>query len=226
MSAEGGARSPERGNRKKVLVCFAVKEEANPFQRAMGPSTQVRVLITGMGERNTRFAFEQALAEEKPGLVLTCGFAGGLRPELKTGTVLCQCKQDPELATRLEKAGARPGKFAFSNSVATTAAEKRTLWDKSKADAVEMESQVIQMICQEKNIPCATVRVILDSAEEDLPLNFNELMTQDQTLNYAKLGLILLRSPGKIRALLKLQKQSRAAAEKLSMVLLRFHPIG
>ncbi len=211
---------------ERVLVCFAVKEEANPFRKALGSSTQVRVLVTGMGERNTRIAFEHAISTSKPDLVLTCGFAGGLRPGLPAGTVLYQCAGEPEIATRLEQAGAKLGKFTFSAAVATTVAEKRTLWDNSKADAVEMESHVIQSICKDKNIPCATVRVILDSAEEDLPLNFNELMTSDQKLSFPKLVFTVLRSPGKIGALLKLQKQSRAAATELSVVLLRFGRIG
>jgi hypothetical protein len=65
------------------------------------------------------------------------------------------------------------------------------------------------------------VRVILDTAEEDLPLDFNQLMNARQQMDYGKLALALARSPGKLGALLRLQKQSRAAAEALAAVLAR-----
>lgn len=220
MSVDGGIRNAKfRQSGKKLLVCFAVKEEAAPFRKAVGTSDRVRIVVTGMGERNARTAFERAISQETPDLVVTCGFAGGLRPGLAHGTVLYECDGQPDLAGRLQKGGALRGKFVFSGLVASTAAEKRVLWEQSKADAVEMESHVVQAICKEGKIPCATVRVILDRAEEDLPLNFNELMTPDQRLSYAKLMLKLLLSPSKIGALMKLQTQSRAAAEKLSSVL-------
>jgi hypothetical protein len=82
-----------------------------------------------------------------------------------------------------------------------------------------MESQVICAVCREQNIPSATVRVILDTANEDLPLDFNQLMTADQKLSYGKLALALAKSPGKIGVLLRLQKEGEAAAGKLAVVL-------
>jgi hypothetical protein len=83
-----------------------------------------------------------------------------------------------------------------------------------------MESEAIRRICTGHGISSATVRVVLDTAEEDLPLDFNALMTAEQQMSYGKLTAALARSPGKIPALLRLQKQSQAAAEKLAKVLL------
>ncbi len=209
---------------RKVLVCFAVKEEAAPFRRRFGPQqSRAEVLITGLGAANAERTLRALLnSPHRPALVLSCGFAGGLRPGLETGAVLYETEAGQGIKSRLEEAGARMGRFMFSTRVATTAEEKRALWEESKADAVEMESQTICVICREQGIPSATVRVVLDTAARDLPLDFNQLMTADQRMSYGKLALALVRSPGKIEALLQLQKQSRSAAEKLADVLEKF----
>ena len=82
-----------------------------------------------------------------------------------------------------------------------------------------MESQIICECCREQTVSSGTVRVILDTAGEDLPLDFNEMMTAEQRMDYAKLAMALVKSPGKVSALLRLQKQSGEAAERLAEVL-------
>jgi nucleoside phosphorylase len=178
-----------------------------------------------MGRENAETSLREAFKREKPELVLTCGFAGGLRPGLARGGVLYETK-DEALKPALEAAGARAGHFLFSSHVASTANEKRALWEKSKADAVEMESNAICAVCGEHGVPSATVRVVLDTVDEDLPLDFNRLMTADQKMSYGKLAMALARSPGKIGPLLRLQKQSTWAAERLASVLTAFLKSG
>jgi adenosylhomocysteine nucleosidase len=174
-----------------------------------------------MGRDNAARRVGAALAGEKPELVLSCGFAGGLDPELPAGTVVYAADAETGLGPALLAAGARPARFHCANQVACTAASKRTARAASGADAVEMESEVIRALCHEQNIPSATVRVILDGASEDLPLDFNLLMTPDQRLDPVKLTLALVKSPARVSALIRLQRQSRCAARKLADVLAR-----
>jgi adenosylhomocysteine nucleosidase len=211
---------------RKVLVCFALKEEARPFQQWAGGRDNIKVILVGMGKRNAERAIRDALAEEQPRLVLTCGSAGGLRPELTIGSVVFEADAETGLEPALLVAGAQRGCFHCSDRVATTAAEKRALRQSTGADAVEMESEVIRAVCREQNIPSATVRAILDSAEEDLPLDFNPLLTAEQKLSYARLALALVKSPGKVAALLRLRKHSQAAARSLADVLARITAAG
>ena len=157
---------------------------------------------------------------EKPALVLTCGFAGGLNPELKIGDVVFST-DEPALHEKLKVAGAKATEFYCAARVAVTAAEKAELRRTTGADVVEMESEAIHALCRERGIRCATVRVISDTANEDLPLDFNRLSNPDSSLNYGKLALAVAKSPGKIPALLRLQRHSRLAAERLAQVLVK-----
>jgi adenosylhomocysteine nucleosidase len=226
-----------------TLICFALKEEAAPFRKiaaGMVASAQadISILITGIGRQNTEKSACEFFATHSPELVLTCGFAGGLNPELKLGEVVFEIlssssrREPAQTETRnqsepiyigchdkLIAAGAKPAKFFFADRIATTVAEKKKLRDETGADAVEMESAAIYAVCRERGIPCATVRVISDTASEDLPLDFNALATPDKSLDFGKLFLAIAKSPGKIGALMQLQKKTRFAAEQLADVL-------
>jgi len=210
-----------------TLVCFALKEEAAPFRRRAAQRPGVFTLITGMGRERAGLAVRDFLgmgAAVAPSRVFTCGFAGGLHPDGRSGEVIFEiagpdAALNAALRAKLLAAGAKPGTFFCADRIAITAAEKRRLRAETGADAVEMESAAIHAVCRERGLPCATVRVISDAADEDLPLDFNALFKPDQSLRWGRLLLTLARSPGKIGALPALQKQPRRAAQRLAEVL-------
>jgi adenosylhomocysteine nucleosidase len=227
-----------------TLVCFALKEEAAPFRKMAASRPHVSLLLTGIGRKNAEKSVHEFLAGNSPKLVLTCGFAGGLKPDLKPGMVVFEASEPPSITSRsrgdeaqikgisetphvvsyhlwekLLGAGAKPAKFFCADRIATTVAEKKKLRVETGADAVEMESGAIHPVCRERGIPCATVRVISDTAGEDLPLDFNALVKPDLSLDYGKLAWAIAKSPGKISALMQLQKKTRFAAEQLAGVL-------
>jgi adenosylhomocysteine nucleosidase len=201
-----------------TLVCFALKEEAAPFRKLVVGRADVCVLVTGIGRINTERALRKFFANNSPCRIFTCGLAGGLDPKLVLGEVVFSTS-DVALEKALIKSRARQAKFVCTATIASTAAEKQKLRVITEADAVEMESEVVHEICQEREIPCATVRVISDTAHEDLPLDFNQLSNPDQSLNFGKLALTIAKSPGKIPALLRLQKNTSFAAQRLAEVL-------
>ena len=231
-----------------TLICFALKEEAAPFRSGLRRGHAVSILLTGIGRQNAETSVRELLGSAPapgaavdasstakandaasfatregacaPQLVLTCGFAGGLNQDLKLGDVVFEVHSpESKVQSQLLAAGARPAKFFCADRVATTVAEKKKLRDETGADAVEMESAAIHAVCEEMKIPCATVRVISDTANEDLPLDFNALSKPDKSLDFSKLFLTVAKSPGKISALMELQIKSKFAAEKLAEVL-------
>jgi adenosylhomocysteine nucleosidase len=202
----------------QTLVCFALNEEAGAFRKLTFGREDVSILVTGIGRRNSERTLVERLNQRTPRRVLTCGFAGGLDPALAAGDVLCST-DDERLRGELMAAGARPVTFYCATRIATKVAEKLELRRTTGADAVEMESEAIHTICRERRIPCATVRAISDTANEDLPLDFNQLSKPDLTLDFGKLLVAIAKSPGKIPGLLRLQKNSNLAAQRLAEVL-------
>ncbi len=216
-----------------TLVCFALETEARAFRKLLAGQADVSILITGIGKKNAKRAVRNFLQQNSPRRVFTCGFAGGLDPELKIGDVVFEKPRTPSdgerasgrtgegLLAELLAAGARAASFHCAARVAITAMEKALLRHTTGKDAVEMESETIHAVCRERDIPCTTVRVISDAVHEDLPVDFNQLSNPDQSLNFSKLALTIAKSPGKIPALLRLQKNTSFAAQRLTEVLER-----
>jgi adenosylhomocysteine nucleosidase len=205
---------------RTLLVCFAVKEEARPFQKLLRGRKDVRVLVTGMGAGNAKSSIHKALDQDLPEIVFSCGFAGALDPDLPIGTVVFEAPTTrPEWTAPLLALGARAASFICAERVAITAAEKSALRRQSGCDAVEMESKAISAVCAERGVDCITLRVISDAAQEDLPLDFNSLMTPGKSLSFARLVLAVLKAPHKIPALIRLGRNSATAARQLASVL-------
>jgi adenosylhomocysteine nucleosidase len=202
-----------------LLICFAVKEEMKFFPFPSWKDSSVQVWVTGIGRRNAAENIRDAIGCVQPERVITAGFAGGLNPRLPCGAVIYEQDFDAGFARELEELGAIPVRFHCHRRVAITAAEKSALWRETGADAVEMESSVIRTICRELHIPSATVRVISDDAQQDLPLDFNALMTSDDRINYLKLMWAVISRPGRIPKLIQFQHQTLDAARKLGAVL-------
>ncbi|MGH8024597.1 MAG: hypothetical protein ACRED1_13495 [Limisphaerales bacterium] len=216
-----------QSQKSDVAVCFALAEEAGPFRKIRGE--KVPVFLTGIGRKNAENATHEFLAGHTPSLLMTCGFAGGLAPEMKIGDVIFEIPGradvpgDPLTAirSRLIDAGAKEGKIFCADRIATTAADKRRLREETGADAAEMESGAVQAVCAARRIPCVTVRVISDTAGRDLPLDFNQFLTENKTLDMSRLMITVAKSPWKMGALMELQKNTKLAAQRLAEALVK-----
>ena len=204
------------------LVCFAVAQEAKPFRAWSTKGFRGQILCTGIGPQNARNAILAGLSKFQPAVVLTCGWAGALNPALNFGTVVFQADNPFPRAGALTRLGAAAAMFHGSDRIIVTAAEKERLRRETGADAVDMESQIIREICRERGIPSATMRVISDTAQEDLPIDFNTIARPDYSISYLKLAMTLGRSPKRLAALLAFHRRLQQSAERLAGFLGRF----
>jgi adenosylhomocysteine nucleosidase len=201
-----------------LLICFAVKEEMKFFPCQSWKASSVQVWVTGIGRHNAAENIRDAIARVQPERVITAGFAGGLNPRLPAAPSFMSRISTP-VSPRIGGIGRHSRPIPLPSPRRHHGGGEERPVAQTGADAVEMESSVIRTICREFKIPSATVRVISDDARQDLPLDFNALMTSDDRINYLKLMWAVLSRPSRIPKLIQFQHQTLDAARKLGAVL-------
>jgi adenosylhomocysteine nucleosidase len=152
------------------------------------------LVANGAGERRIERVLRTKRDVDK---ILSIGFCGALDPGLRVGDVL-------------EGSG-----ILTSHRVAVTAAEKRALREQTGASAVEMEAGAVEAKAREWGVPFGCIKVVSDTASEDLPLDFNRCRDREGRLSRARIAFAALARPWAISGLMRLDRNCRAAAEKL-----------
>jgi nucleoside phosphorylase len=107
------------------------------------------------------------------------------------------------------------GKLLSIDRVVCSVAEKADL-RRTGADAVEMEAAAVMEKAAEWKIPFYCIRVITDTAAENLPLDFNLMRDTGGRFSYSKIFAAALRRPGSVfPELLKLNQRCKDASEAL-----------
>ncbi|MGB9601441.1 MAG: hypothetical protein ACP5MG_13840 [Verrucomicrobiia bacterium] len=201
---------------KNIPLVFALKQEAKYFN----PPPYVQIFFCGMGGKNAANFTNEFIKTFNPQILFTCGFAGALNPELKLNSIVFSAPE--QTAGVLKRLGAIESRFYCSTRVICSSKEKLNLYQQTGADAVEMESGIIKNVCEKHNVACVVIRVISDTAYEDLPLDFNELINANGKIKMFKLIARVSARPLLARRLLNFQKQTDAAARALGEFLNRF----
>ncbi len=149
------------------------------------------------------------------GLVST-GFCGALDPALKLYDIFVPVAQAflpvcPVVSpSRLYKSGT----LLSIDHVAITAAEKSEL-HKSGAAVIEMEAAAVATKAREYNLPFYCIRVVTDTGEENLPLDFNRMRGANGRFSRTKILAAAFRKPAVFPKLLKFNKRCTNAAQAL-----------
>ena len=231
---------------RAVAACFT----AGGVTAAGAPETvryqvgahQFVVVESGVGFDNAARAVEKLIHDERPDLLISTGFCGGVAPELQTGDVVVAKKiivagegGFEEIPAGLSPVGlnfvaleAADGKRTVGGTFVSTAAITSKallaamLPDCYPTPVVEMESGAIAIIAAEQGIPLLAIRAVSDAADEELGFSLDEFCDADmrRILPY-KVLLTVLRKPRIIPQLVRLSRSSRRAAENLTAALSR-----
>jgi nucleoside phosphorylase len=197
----------------------------------------VAVLLTGAGPRAAREAISRIVWDDSGNLefCISSGLAGALRPTNPIAQVLAGeevvskgshdddgansvVASSESLISFAAKCGATvAGKFYSSERAISRADEKQHL---GKAyDAVEMESFEILSRAAASGVPAVAIRAISDLVGEDLPLDMNEVFSDQGQVSIPRVIGQVARHPQSLPGLIKLGQQSKQAAESLAMFL-------
>jgi nucleoside phosphorylase len=229
----------------RILVTFAVEAEFAPWRklrqfekRSNGAAeyfagrigiADVNVVLTGVGGKSTWLETIKIVWNGDVDVCVSAGLAGALHPEYQIGEVLAarevqavswnrRIPSDAKLVQLAEEHGARAvDSFYSTDRVIGLASGKRELG--KVADAVEMESGEVLYEARAFGAKVVAIRGISDSADEDLPLDFNRVMTPSGEVSIPKVLGEVVRHPMSAPALVRFGKQSRMAAEKLGAFL-------
>ena len=167
-----------------LLICFAVKEEMKFFRNESWKSGSIQVWVTGIGRKNAAENIREAIARVQPERVISAGFAGGLNPALKLGTVIYEQDFDAGFLRGSWRNWERCRQsFIATRRVAITTARKNGRfgrkhpptpwrWNRPSSAPFATSSKFRARLCE--SFPMMP--------EQDLPLDFNALMTSEDRI--------------------------------------------
>ena len=203
-------------------------------------SREYWIVRTGMGLENAKQAAVRVLAHQPFSLAFSTGFACALIA-VDVGALLAGYDvvltrgQGADVSPMIAVPGierdavvgcvkhAEPpghiGRFVSTDRVIGSAVEKRRFAEVAGAIGLDMESAALAAEAQRAQVPFVVVRAVSDLVDEDLPLDFNLFL---RPTGWLKGLAAIVGRPSSLRGLLRLHRQSRAAAKNLTTFFQRY----
>ena len=226
---------------RATLILTAVELEAATLARALelprlaeGPGVfgrgAVRVAVVGLRARLLAERWPALAAGLDRPLVVSAGVCGALDPSLAPGALVVPGRlvgpdgESPEVSAdhhRLAMAvapSAATGCLATSREVVPTPRDKATLFARTGAVAVDMESSLIAEAAAGAGLPAIAVRGVSDAAHQSLPAELAGLVTAEGRLRIAGAAALLAR-PRVVPRALELRRATHDALRAVAAVL-------
>jgi adenosylhomocysteine nucleosidase len=205
-----------QGDRFRPGIVVGLSAEARIARRFGYP------VLAGGGTPEGATKAADLLVEQGVNALVSFGFAGGLDPALRPGTIVIPTAivsdgksyvADPILANRF--GGLTLHRILGGTSVAADAASKRRLHETTQAHAIDLESFGVARVARAHGLPFVAVRAISDAAERDLPPAALLALDQQGRIDLIRVLASLIRRPGQLPALLSLASDASRARRAL-----------
>ena len=185
---------------------------------------RIAVVECGMGFAQARKATQSLIDAHSPRWVISAGFSGGLRPELKIGDIVMANTivdaHGHELALDLHvpqpSPGLHVGRLLTADNLVRTVSEKQELAQAHNAIAVDLESLAVAQICRDRKTRFLAVRVISDDLSADLPPEVLSVVGATGSLRLGAALGALWKRPSSFNDLWKLRGAAQQSGERLA----------
>jgi adenosylhomocysteine nucleosidase len=185
----------------------------------------VAIFNTGVGHKACQKNIGDFLRAERPDLLISSGFAGGVRNDLHVGDLfLAENFSDRQLLSAAQRILTNRRVYTanlFTSTSITDSIMERNVVAATSAAAVDMETETIARACASVAIRMLSMRVISDSLSEPLPAPPGILFdVERQKMNYGKLSPYLLKHPATLWRLIHFARRIAEARRLLTEAIL------
>jgi len=162
-----------------------------PFTRGILGTNEV-ILSYGFIGKVEAAMFAQALIDKfHPKYFIHCGSAGALNPERKIGEIVCgteyiehdihtrnkefiKIKASKTLIERIYDVynNIVLGPIASGDLFVESEKDKKTIFEKTHAEVVDMDSAAIAKVCYENDVEFCAIKIIIDTGQENTRLEY------------------------------------------------------
>jgi adenosylhomocysteine nucleosidase len=244
---------------KSIGLVIAMPEEVRPIARRLGRYMKERIdgfpfyrfhpegreiglVRSGMGKERAAAAAAALIAVQRPGLLISAGFGGGVREGLATGDVVLAGKvmslADGGITETIAVDNARllrdlvenlPGRdfrildgcVITSQGILRKEEANRLLPEGLRNPVLDMETRAVAEAASREAIPFLALRAVSDPADEELLFSIEEITDRNLDIRIGKVLSAILRNPRILPQMLRLARNAKTAGNNLALALER-----
>ena len=223
-----------------------------PFYQGDLNGQSLMLVQGGIGRDNAIRATSCLLESTSVDLLISAGIAGGIKQGLNVGDLVVAehvgytrqvdfdveklqlesdfvCKEEIiQLARQCSsviESKLHLGNLLTVDKVISKASTKRRIGEQNSFLAVEMESAAVAEVACERGVEFAAIRSISDDIDDDLHLDYDNMISDEGKVKVGNIALSVLKNPQKLAHLSRLNKQTRSAAKSLSYFMTKLIPL-
>jgi adenosylhomocysteine nucleosidase len=243
----------------KIGIVVAMPEELRPILRRFATQRKeqtgqfpvyllrldgrsLTIIQSGMGVQKAAAATEELIGYAKPHLIISAGFAGGVRKGLAVGDLVLAGQSralsegvlsdagtlgsESLLAALADHFSGHPFRIAGGTIVTTRSIVRKETANQQIAQEIvnpvlDMETSAVAETAARNGIPLISLRAISDAAEEELLFSLDEITDRNQNIRIGKVLITIAKNPRILPQMLRLAKNSQLAGSNLAIVLER-----
>ncbi len=206
-----------------------------PFVEATVAGRSVVLVATGDGAANAARVAAELLCQRPIAGLIVVGVSGALSPALETGSLIVARRvvqvdvpvpvPDPRWVEQVRGCGGvEVGTVLSAPKLLCTRVSKAAAYaglGNGEPAVVDLETAALARVAADHGVPYIALRAISDTAEEDLPLDFNRYCDESGRVDRVRVAGAAVLRPGLIAPLWRLKRRVAMCSQNLAGLIYR-----